>query len=115
MRRKHQKLAEFHRLRSMTYQLITQEPDYAMFSNTAYNDGRGTGLYNSIENMHNAIHAIVGNGGHMVCDCVDYLQRSSNVDMLTWKFSTVDNPLLRLRSYLLAASYVSSFIVFGMD
>lgn len=56
----------------MTYQLITQEPDYAMFSNTAYNDGRGTGLYNSIENMHNAIHAIVGNGGHMVCECAEW-------------------------------------------
>jgi len=66
------KLADFCRLHSMTYQLITQEPDYAMFSNTAYNDGRGTGLYNSIENMHNAIHAIVGNGGHMVCNCADW-------------------------------------------
>jgi len=67
----HQRLADFRRLHSMTYQLIAQEPDYAMFSNTAYNDGRGTGLYNSIENMHNAIHAIVGNGGHMVCNGAD--------------------------------------------
>ena len=49
----------------MTYQLITQEPDYAPFSNTGYSDGRG-GRYNSLENMHNIIHALVGNGGHMV-------------------------------------------------
>ena len=49
----------------MTYQLITQEPSYAPFSNIAYSDGRG-GQYNSIENMHNGIHLMVGHGGHMV-------------------------------------------------
>ncbi|KAI4228600.1 MAG: hypothetical protein L6R40_008111 [Gallowayella cf. fulva] len=52
-------------LHSLTYQLLTQQPNYGIFSNTRYNDGRDTGRYNSIENMHNAIHMLVGNGGHM--------------------------------------------------
>ncbi|KAL8730770.1 MAG: hypothetical protein Q9166_003840 [cf. Caloplaca sp. 2 TL-2023] len=52
-------------LHTMTYTLLTQQPNYAIFSNQGYNDGRGTGRYNSIENMHNGIHMFVGNGGHM--------------------------------------------------
>ncbi|KAL9102921.1 MAG: hypothetical protein Q9163_001981 [Psora crenata] len=51
-------------LHDLTYQLIADQSDYAPFSNTGYSDGRG-GQYNSIENMHNAIHSLVGNGGHM--------------------------------------------------
>ncbi|KAI4171467.1 MAG: hypothetical protein LQ343_004205 [Gyalolechia ehrenbergii] len=51
-------------LHTLTYQLITQQPEYGPFSNTGYSDGRG-GRYNSIENMHNGIHMLVGNGGHM--------------------------------------------------
>ena len=51
-------------LHDLTYQLIAEQSDYAPFSNTGYSDGRG-GSYNSIENMHNAIHALVGQGGHM--------------------------------------------------
>ncbi|KAL8693817.1 MAG: hypothetical protein Q9218_001417 [Villophora microphyllina] len=47
-----------------TYRLITQEPKYGPFSNLGYNDGRGN-HYNNIENIHNAIHSFVGNGGHM--------------------------------------------------
>lgn len=47
-----------------TYQLIADQSNYAPFSNTGYTDGRG-GSYNSLENMHNAIHSLVGNGGHM--------------------------------------------------
>ncbi|KAL9136330.1 MAG: hypothetical protein Q9175_002475, partial [Cornicularia normoerica] len=47
-----------------TYQLIADQSNYAPFSNTGYTDGRG-GSYNSLENMHNAIHGLVGNGGHM--------------------------------------------------
>ncbi|KAL8776949.1 MAG: hypothetical protein Q9213_008074 [Squamulea squamosa] len=54
--------AAFH---SQTYALLTQQPDYAIFSNYRYNDGRGIGRYNSLENMHNGIHMFVGNGGHM--------------------------------------------------
>ncbi|KAL9630868.1 MAG: hypothetical protein Q9164_006201 [Protoblastenia rupestris] len=51
-------------LRDLTYQLITDQPNYAPFSNTGFSDGQG-GQYNSIENIHNAIHGLVGNGGHM--------------------------------------------------
>ena len=47
-----------------TYQLIADQSSYAPFSNTGFTDGRG-GSYNSLENMHNMIHALVGNGGHM--------------------------------------------------
>ena len=53
------------RLRSLVYSLITTESDYAEFSNTGYATGRN-GSYNSLENVHNYIHAYVGNGGHMV-------------------------------------------------
>ncbi|KAL8632330.1 hypothetical protein Q9189_001902 [Teloschistes chrysophthalmus] len=53
--------ASFH---AGTYQLITQQPDYGPFSNSGYKDSRGN-QYNSIENMHNGIHMLVGNGGHM--------------------------------------------------
>lgn len=49
----------------MTYTLLTQSPDYGPFSNTRYNDGSGVGRYNNIENIHNGIHMLVGNGGHM--------------------------------------------------
>ena len=47
-----------------TYQLIADQSNYAPFSNTAFTDSRGAS-YNSLENMHNAIHSLVGNGGHM--------------------------------------------------
>lgn len=47
-----------------TYQLIADQSNYAPFSNTAFTDGRG-GSYNSLENMHNTIHSLVGNSGHM--------------------------------------------------
>ncbi len=56
--------AKVSRLRSSTYQLIAQQSNYGAFSNTGYTDERGR-LYNSLENMHNAIHGLVGNGGHM--------------------------------------------------
>lgn len=45
----------------MTYQLLTQQPNYGPFSNTAYSNQ----TFNSLENMHNGIHGFVGNGGHM--------------------------------------------------
>lgn len=47
-----------------TYLLIADQADYAPFSNTNTADGRGN-AYNSIENMHNGIHLLVGGGGHM--------------------------------------------------
>ena len=51
-------------LRDMTYQLIAEQSNYAPFSNTGYTDGRG-GSYNSLENIHNGIHDLVGQNGHM--------------------------------------------------
>lgn len=51
-------------LHDLTYQLIAEQSNYAPFSNAAYSDGRGNS-YNSIENMHNAIHSLVGQTGHM--------------------------------------------------
>lgn len=48
----------------MTYQLLASESSYASFSNTGYSEIRYNS-YNSIENMHNGIHTLVGNGGHM--------------------------------------------------
>ena len=47
-----------------TYQLIAGQSNYAPFSNTGFTDGRGV-LYQSIENIHNLVHTLVGNGGHM--------------------------------------------------
>ena len=51
-------------IQDATYQLIADQSNYAPFSNTGYTDDRG-GSYNSLENMHNAIHSLVGHGGHM--------------------------------------------------
>ena len=53
------------RIRATIYNLLTQVQTYAAFSNTGSNDGR-TSSYNSLENLHNAIHILVGgNYGHM--------------------------------------------------
>ena len=53
------------RIRATLYNLLTIAQTYAAFSNTGSNDGR-TSSYNSIENVHNAIHILVGgNYGHM--------------------------------------------------
>lgn len=52
------------RIHDLTYQLIADQSSYAPFSNTAYVDDRG-GSYNSLENMHDAIHSLVGQNGHM--------------------------------------------------
>lgn len=51
-------------LHDLTYQLIADTSSYAPFADAAYSDERGSS-YNSIENMHNAIHSFVGGNGHM--------------------------------------------------
>ncbi|MCJ1287371.1 hypothetical protein MMC26_006720 [Xylographa opegraphella] len=56
-------------LHDLTYQLLASEPDYTNFTSSAFSHG------NSLESMHNMIHGIVGNGGHM-----GYIP---NVDRLT--------------------------------
>ncbi|KAL8670721.1 MAG: hypothetical protein Q9168_004748 [Polycauliona sp. 1 TL-2023] len=53
------------RFHSMTYAMLTQQPDYGPFSNVRNTDGSPSSRYNNIENIHNGIHAMVGNGGHM--------------------------------------------------
>ena len=83
-------------LRDMTYQLIASQSDYAPFSNTGYTDSRGN-TYNSIENMHNGIHALVGNGGHVsVPTSNNFFEADLNVDG--------GHSLLRFRSDFLATS-----------
>lgn len=52
------------RLHDLTYQLLASQKNYGAFSNTAYTDKNGN-TFNSIENMHNIVHSLVGNGGHM--------------------------------------------------
>lgn len=64
-------------IQDATYQLIADQSNYAPFSNTGYTDDRG-GSYNSLENMHNAIHSLVGHGGHMA-----WIQYSS-FDPIFW-------------------------------
>ncbi|KAL8794331.1 MAG: hypothetical protein Q9195_003158 [Heterodermia aff. obscurata] len=52
-------------IRATLYNLLTSVQTYAAFSNTGSNDGR-TNSYNNLENLHNAIHILVGgNLGHM--------------------------------------------------
>lgn len=61
------------------YQIFTSTPDYAPFSNTGFFNGS---YYNSLENLHNAIHALVGGGGHM-----SYIAYSS-FDPIFWLHHT---------------------------
>lgn len=74
-------------LHDLTYQLIADQSNYAPFSNAAYTDSRGY-AYNSIENMHNAIHSLVGQTGHLAIipyssfDPIFWLHHA-NVDRLT--------------------------------
>ncbi|KAI9855691.1 MAG: hypothetical protein M1824_005924, partial [Vezdaea acicularis] len=51
-------------LHDRTYLLLSQQTDYAPFSNKGYTDSRGQ-TFDSIESIHDTIHALVGNGGHM--------------------------------------------------
>lgn len=60
------RLTHEYRLRAGVYQLFTQGSNYAAFSNSADPSGHG-GNFQNIENLHNAIHALVGgSNGHMV-------------------------------------------------
>ncbi|MCJ1477585.1 hypothetical protein MMC13_006258 [Lambiella insularis] len=65
--------------------IFSSESDYAPFSNTGFYNGTS---YNSLENLHNSIHALVGMGGHMgyvpysAFDPIFWLHHT-NVDRLT--------------------------------
>ncbi|EEA23434.1 hypothetical protein TMatcc_002304 [Talaromyces marneffei ATCC 18224] len=50
-------------LRSSTYQLLSSETNYTVFSNSVLQD-RGNN-YNNLESIHDGVHALVGDGGHM--------------------------------------------------
>ncbi|MCJ1391703.1 hypothetical protein MMC18_004568 [Xylographa bjoerkii] len=69
-------------LHDLTYQILASERDYANFTSSVFSNG------NSLENMHNMIHAMVGNGGHMSYipyssfDPIFWLHHA-NVDRLT--------------------------------
>ncbi|KAL9609507.1 MAG: hypothetical protein Q9167_005724 [Letrouitia subvulpina] len=90
-------------LHSSTYQLITQQSNYAPFSNTGYTDARGN-HYNSIENMHNAIHSLVGNGGHMAV--VPY----SAFDPIFWLHHANVDRLFAIWQAIYPSSFVTSQI-----
>lgn len=53
----------FVRLTSSTYQLLSSETNYTVFSNSVLQD-RGAN-YNNLESIHDGVHALVGDGGHM--------------------------------------------------
>lgn len=84
-----------------TYQLIADQSDYAPFSNTAFTDGRG-GNYNSLENMHNMIHALVGNGGHM--SYIPY----AGFDPIFWLHHTNVDRLFAIWQAIYPNSYTTS-------
>ncbi|MCJ1417075.1 hypothetical protein MMC32_003414 [Xylographa parallela] len=67
-------------LHDLTYQLLASEPNYTNFTSSAFSHG------NSLENVHNIIHALVGNGGHMA-----YLPYSS-FDPIFWLHHAQANP-----------------------
>ncbi|KAH8692093.1 tyrosinase [Talaromyces proteolyticus] len=50
-------------LKSSTYQLLSSETNYTIFSNNVLTD-RGDN-YNNLESIHDGVHALVGDGGHM--------------------------------------------------
>ncbi|KAL1969229.1 hypothetical protein VTN77DRAFT_483 [Rasamsonia byssochlamydoides] len=50
-------------LRSNTYQLLSTETNYTVFSNEVLTD-RGQN-YNNLESIHDAVHALTGDGGDM--------------------------------------------------
>ncbi|KAI9840552.1 MAG: hypothetical protein M1837_001532 [Sclerophora amabilis] len=51
-------------IQDRTYLLLSQQSSYAAFSNTGYRDRSGQ-TTDSLENLHNGIHSLIGNGGHM--------------------------------------------------
>jgi tyrosinase len=48
-----------------TYLLIARQTDYGAFSTTAWPADRRNGSYDSLESIHNQMHALVGGLGHM--------------------------------------------------
>jgi tyrosinase len=53
----------FCRLQSSTYQLLASQTNYTVFSTDSLENEPPN--YNNLESIHNTIHGLVGNGGHM--------------------------------------------------
>ena len=51
--------------RSRVYNLLGQQHNYSVFSNTGWYPDNTDADYDSIEGIHDQIHALVGSGGHM--------------------------------------------------
>ncbi|KAG8527171.1 uncharacterized protein KY384_008601 [Bacidia gigantensis] len=88
-------------IRSGVYNLISSQPDYAPFSNTGFVDDRGN-RYDSIENIHNGIHTLIGNGGHMAI--VPY----SAFDPIFWLHHTNVDRLIAIWQAIYPDSWINS-------
>lgn len=88
-------------IQDATYQLIADQSNYAPFSNAGYTDSRG-GSYNSLENMHNAIHSLVGSGGHM--SFIPY----AGFDPIFWLHHANVDRLFAIRQAIYPSSYTTA-------
>ncbi|KAI9806662.1 MAG: hypothetical protein M1825_006119 [Sarcosagium campestre] len=96
-----QLLANQANLHDRTYLLLTRQPSYAPFSNTGYTDNRGQ-TYDSLEAIHNDIHGLTGNGGHM-----SYVPYSA-FDPIFWLHHTNVDRIFALWQAIYPNSYVGS-------
>ena len=56
--------------RSRLYNLFTQDHSYATFSNEAWIPNPNPQGYDSLESIHDQVHGLIGQGGHM--SYIDY-------------------------------------------
>lgn len=81
--------------RDKTYLLIARQSDYGAFSTTAWPADQRNGSYDSLESIHNQIHALVGGLGHMgfipysAFDPIFFMHHA-NVDRLMAIFQAVN-------------------------
>ncbi|KAI9895089.1 MAG: hypothetical protein M1814_000314 [Vezdaea aestivalis] len=88
-------------LHDRTYLLLSRQSSYGAFSNKAYTDSRGQS-YDSVEAIHDTIHGLVGNGGHM-----GYVPYSA-FDPVFWLHHTQIDRLFAIWQALYPDSYVTS-------
>ncbi|KAI9806999.1 MAG: hypothetical protein M1833_002657 [Piccolia ochrophora] len=84
-----------------TYLLLTRQTKYAPFSNTGFTDDRGQS-FDSLEAVHNDVHGLVGNGGHM-----SYVPYSA-FDPIFWLHHTNCDRLFAIWQAIYPNSYVTS-------
>ncbi|OXV11945.1 hypothetical protein Egran_00294, partial [Elaphomyces granulatus] len=85
-------------IQSGVYQLLTSETNYSVFATDSLPD-RGAS-YNNLESIHNNIHGITGNGGHMT-----YLEVSA-FDPIFWLHHCNVDRILALWQVINPNSYV---------